>query len=131
MGHQRKLGSYGKNRIFGPKPRFRAQKKTFTSGWTPCSGHDQKKVPFSKINVSLLRNFGFFFGYNAFLPNNHFSAELTGFFVILGHLFMARAVPPSFVENSSKLRVLIIAKWEWPETAKFRGEPQNLFLAVT
>ena len=26
----------------------------------------------------------------------------------------------------SKLRVLIIAKWEWPETAKNRGEPRKM-----
>ena len=38
---------------------------------------------------------------------------------------MARTVPPSFVDEDPKLRVLTIAKWEWPETAKNRGEPRK------
>ena len=39
---------------------------------------------------------------------------------------MAWKVPPSFVQNGPKIRVLIIVKWEWPETAKNRGEPQKM-----
>ena len=35
---------------------------------------------------------------------------------------MARTVPPSFVENGKKLRVLILVIGEWPGTAKSRGE---------
>ena len=39
---------------------------------------------------------------------------------------MARMVPPSFVENGPKLRVLIPLKWEWPATAKNRGESRKI-----
>ena len=39
---------------------------------------------------------------------------------------MARTVPPSFVENGLKLRVLIPLTWEWPERAKNRDEPQKI-----
>ena len=39
---------------------------------------------------------------------------------------MARTVPLSFVEYDPKLRILIIVKWEWPETAKIRGEPRKM-----
>ena len=46
--------------------------------------------------------------------------------VILGHFFMAWTVPPSFVENGPKLRVLIPLKWEWPKTAKNRGLPRKM-----
>ena len=61
-----KWGRIAKIRFFGQKPGFRA-KKTFTSGWTPYSGHDQKKFFKGKstlfqMNISPLRNFGFFFG---------------------------------------------------------------------
>ena len=38
---------------------------------------------------------------------------------------MARRVQPSFVDEDPKLRVLTIAKWELPETAKNRGEPRK------
>ena len=37
-------GSYGKNRIFLAKNRDFGPKKTFTIGWTPCSGHDREKL---------------------------------------------------------------------------------------
>ena len=43
--------------------------------------------------------------------------------IIVGHFVIARTVPPSFADHGPKLRVLIIAKWEWPEMAKNRGEP--------
>ena len=36
----------------------------------------------------------------------------------------ARTVPPEFVDDGPKLRVLIIAKWEWPETAKTGVSPK-------
>ena len=39
---------------------------------------------------------------------------------------MAQTVPPSFVENGAKLRLLILVIGEWPETAKNRGEPQKM-----
>ena len=39
---------------------------------------------------------------------------------------MALTVPPSFVENGPKLRVLILVIGEWPETAKNRGEPRKM-----
>ena len=39
---------------------------------------------------------------------------------------MARTVPPSFVEIGPKLRVVAPLKWEWPKTAKNRGEPQKM-----
>ena len=38
---------------------------------------------------------------------------------------MAQTVPPSFVDEDPNLRKLTIAKWEWPETAKNRGEPRK------
>ena len=44
MGHQQKLGSYGKNRILGPKTEISGPKKVLTSGWTPCSGHNREKL---------------------------------------------------------------------------------------
>ena len=39
---------------------------------------------------------------------------------------MVRTVPPSFVEIGPKLRVVAPLKWEWPKTAKNRGEPQKM-----
>ena len=71
----------------------------------PCSGHDRKKlckekVPFSKTNISLLANFGCFFGgeKRIFGPKKHSSAKRkigcfsvisarTGSVVIVGHFF--------------------------------------------
>jgi len=45
----------------------------------------------------------------------------------LGVIFkMAWTVPPSFVDHRPKLRVIIIAKWEWPKVAKNQGEPQKM-----
>ena len=48
---------------------------------------------------------------------------LLSFWVIF---LMARTVPPRFIENGPKLRVLIIVIGEWPETAKNRCEPQKM-----
>ena len=42
---------------------------------------------------------------------------------IVGHFSMSRTVPQSFVDQGPKLRVLILAKWEWPEMVKNWGEP--------
>ena len=38
---------------------------------------------------------------------------------------MVRTVPPSFVENGPKLRVLIPLKWEWPKRPKTGVTPEN------
>ena len=62
-----KLGSYGKKRIFGPKTEIWGQKQhplpnghhVLAKTGKNCS---KKKVPFSKINISVLTNFGCFFG---------------------------------------------------------------------
>ena len=43
-----------------------------------------------------------------------------------GSFFMAQTVPPSLVNQSPKIRVLILAKLEWPEMAKNRGEPWKM-----
>ena len=61
-----KLGSYGKNQIFGPKIEISGPKKAHilqdTMFWLrPQKSWSKKKVPFSKINISLLKNFGMFF----------------------------------------------------------------------
>merc|ERR1711989_316724 len=39
---------------------------------------------------------------------------------------MARTIPPSFVEIGPLLRVVALLTWEWPKTAKNRGEPQKM-----
>ena len=49
-----------------------------------------------------------------------------GSVVILGHFLMAGRVPPSFVENGPKLRVLIPLKWERPKTAKNEDLPRKM-----
>ena len=55
MGHQRKLGSYGKNRIFGPKTEILGQKRgTHFFGqnmfWPrPEKSCSKKKVAFAQI----------------------------------------------------------------------------------
>ena len=116
MGHQRKLGAYGKNRIFGQKPRFRAQKKhTLHAGHhikaTTGKNCAKEKVPFSKINISLFSNFWVFFWEETdFWPKKQFSAERkSGHFsvilaetrsvVTVGHFLMAWTVQPSFVDD--------------------------------
>ena len=35
-------------------------------------------------------------------------------------------VPPSFVDNDPKVRVLILAIGKWPEMAKIRDEPRKM-----
>ena len=81
-----------------------------------------KKVPFSQIDISLLANFGsLFLKKNGFLDKNHYLAKRkngrlsvipagTSSVVSVGHFFVAPTVPPSFVDNSAKLRLLILAK---------------------
>ena len=103
------------------------------------TGHScaEKKEPFSKINISLLANFGcFFFGEkNGILAKNHFLAQRkNGSFsvvpagtrpiVILGHFF--DGPPTRFVDDGPKSRVLILLNWEWPEMVKKRGESRKL-----
>ena len=108
-GRWPKLGSYGKYRIFGPKPEIRAKKKEFTSkGATTGKSW--------KIRVFLFYAFIYF---STERKNGRFSINpaRTGSVVILGHLLMARTVPPSFVENG-KLRVLIPMKWHNPKRPK-------------
>ena len=39
---------------------------------------------------------------------------------------MTQTIPPGFIENGPKSRVLIIVIGEWPETAKNRDEPQKM-----
>ena len=44
-----------------------------------------------------------------------------------GSFFLvARIVPLSFLDHTSKLRVLIIAIGHWPEIAKIRDEPRKM-----
>ena len=43
-------------------------------------------------------------------------------------LLVARMVPPSFVDNDPKVRVLILAIGKWPEMAKIRDEPRKMTL---
>ena len=47
----------------------------------------------------------------------------TSYVVIVGHLLVARTVPPSCVDYASKLRVLILAIGHWPEMAKNGASP--------
>ena len=96
-----------------------------------------KKYPFPKYISVFLKILGLFLGKTDFWPKKHFSAKRkNGRFsvipaqirsvVIVGHISMARTVPASFVNGGPKVRVLITAKWEWPETAKKRGEPRKM-----
>ena len=61
MGHQPKLGSYGKNWIFGPKTEISGPKKVLTSGWTPCSGRDTDGLNGKVIDTYLLYIFHLYF----------------------------------------------------------------------
>ena len=73
MGHRPKLGLYGKNWIFWQKTKILGPKKkeslfdrnhVLATTGKSCS---KKKVVVSKKNISLLRNFGCFLCYKAFL----------------------------------------------------------------
>ena len=75
---------------------------------------------------------GVFLEKTDFWPKKNFSAELKNslFSVIPARTsvisLMAQLVPPSFVDDGPKLRILIIAKWEWPKMAKNLVEPQKM-----
>ena len=56
--------------------------------------------------------------------------------VNVGHFFVAWTVPPSFIDHSPKLRVLVIRILDWPEIARIpdeswkrtpTSEPENFF----
>ena len=66
--------------------------------------------------------------FSAKLENGHFSVipTRTRSVVILGHFLMAWTVPPSFVDDGPKLRVLILTKCYKPEMAKNQGEPRKM-----
>ena len=98
----KKLGSYGKNPIFwpktensGPKNSLLGPKNVLTTIEKSCS--KEKSCLFPK-NISILRNFGCFWGKAHFLPKKHFPAKpKKGCFsiipartgsVILGHFFL-------------------------------------------
>jgi len=143
MGHQPKLGSYGKNRIFGPKTKILVPKKGTTFGDSPCSGHDRKKLFKEKKclcpnNQGGKCHFRWSFGVRPiFRPKTTFRPNVKtpvspwfwpgpgplSFYVIF---LMARTIFPSFVEIGPKLRVVAPLTWEWPKTAKNRGEPQKM-----
>ena len=115
-----KMDFWTKNRDFGPKKKHTLLGISHVLATTgkSCS---KKKVAFSQMNnmnQSLRKFWVIFWVRTHFSPKNHISAECknvrfsaipaqTGSIVILGHFFMARTVPPSFVENGPKLRVLI------------------------
>ena len=84
-----------------------------------------------------LSKFWVFFWENGFLAEKHSSAERknggfsvipagTRSVVIVGYSFMAKTVPPNFLDDGPKLSVLIIANWEWPEMGENRGEPRKM-----
>ena len=120
-GRWSKLGSYGKNRILWPKTEILGQKRhsllnpyhVLATTGNSCS---KKKVAFSQINNSLLRNFGcFFWDKTHFWPKKHFSAKpKNGYFsvipaqtesvVILGHFFDGPDSPTKFHWKRSKIR---------------------------
>ena len=82
MGHQQKLGSYGKNQIFGPKNKISGPKKehflTLTKFW-PRQGKvvQTKKYPFPKYMSVFKQSLGvcFFWKNVDFWPKKHFSAK--------------------------------------------------------
>jgi len=118
VGNERSLRIFRpKDKISGPKKRSLLNSNHVLA--TTGKNCPKKKVAFSRINVSLSRNFGFFGVKMHFWPKKHFLAERknglfsvipawTGSVVILGHFLMAQTVPRSFVENGPKLRVLIL-----------------------
>ena len=119
----------------GPK---KAHFFTLTMFWPPPEKVVQRKSCLFPNKYQSLKKFWFFFGLRPiFGQKKHFLAEhknvrfsvipaRTWSVVLLGHFLMARTVPPSFVEIGPKLRVVAPLKWEWPKTAKNRGEPQKM-----
>ena len=144
MGHQPKLGSYGKHRIFWQKTEILGQKNRYhflilTMFWTTtgksCS---KKKSAFAQIIKGEMSFWVIFWGKTHFLgqkplfrPNVKMPVSPwfrpgpgpLSFYVIF---FMARTIPPSFVEIGPKLRVVAPLTRRWPTTAKNRGEPQKM-----
>ena len=112
LAKNRDFGRPQKNSLFCPNHGLAMPRKS-------CS---KKNIPFSKINISLYRNFACFFGIKPtfgqkknFSPerkNGRFSVILarTWLVVILGHFSMAQTVPPSFLDDGKKLRILIKEK---------------------
>ena len=91
MGHRPKLGSYGKNWIFGPKTEILGPKKeahfcTLTMFWPrPGKVVQRKEYPFPKqISISL-QILGVFLGKKPFLTKK--TLFRTESIVILGHCF--------------------------------------------
>ena len=131
-----KLDFSAKTEILGPKkgPLLQPNHVLAKTG----KGCSKKKVTSSQINISLIRNFGWFFGLKPiFGQKTLFSPTRKRPFLhnsgpdrVCWHsrlfFLMARTVPPSFVENGPKLRVLIPLSWHKPKTAKNRGEPQKM-----
>ena len=113
MGHQQKLGSYGKNRIFGPKTEILGPKKRLhflveTMFWPqPEKVVQRKKLPFQNKYQSL-KNCGCFFGIKCFFfAKKHFLAQHKDHcfsiipararsVVILGHFFYGSYGPTKF-----------------------------------
>ena len=107
MGHQRKLGSYGKNRIFWPKTEILGPKKGshflgLAMFWPrPEKVVQEKSCLFSNQYQSLEKFLVMFWANTHFWPKKHFSAERknglfsvsparTGSVVILGHFLMGQ-----------------------------------------
>ena len=93
-------------------------------------------MPFSQINI-FLQILGVFLGKNEFLAKKHFSAKRksgrfsvvlagTRSVVIVGHFFDGPNGSTKFRWRRSKIKGTILAKWEWPEMAKNRGEPWKM-----
>ena len=125
-----------KNRVFRPKKNSLLSSNHFLLMTRKSCAH--KKVLFSQINISLLAVSGVcFLKKTDFWQKKHFSANLKmtvspkfrpgPVLLSLWVIFlMARTVPPSFVDQDPKLRVLILAKKEWLKMAKKRGEPRKM-----
>ena len=133
-GRWQTLGTYSRKWIFGPKTEFSGPKKAHFFTLTmlgPRPGKVvQTKKTFSQVNISLLANFECFFlektafgQKNIFWPNIKASVspkfqQEPGPLSLWVIFLMARTVSTSFVDQGPKLRVLVLAKWEWPEMAK-------------
>ena len=127
---------WAKNRNFGPKKG--GHFCTLTMFWPRPEKVVQRKKCLCPNNQGGKCHFGWFFGVRPiFRPKTTFRPNvktpvspwfrpgpgLLSFYVIF---LMARTIPPSFVEIGPKLRVVAPLTWEWPKTAKNRGEPQKM-----
>ena len=124
------------------KPKFWAKKKEslFNSNHvlaTTGKSCSKKKSAFAQIIKGGKCHFGWFFGVRPiFRPKTTFRPNVKT--PVLrnsgpdrvrcpsGLFLMVRTIPPSFVEIGPKLRVVAPLTWEWPKTAKNRGEPQKM-----